>query len=146
MRGCDVLFLAVPLTRARLPLTHESHMIHQQLIAAIFALALVSLGSAVVALFLKPRDSARGFWLMVGLWGLLDGFIVWPALLQEPIAFDELRRLLGINLLLQLVYLPIGIVLATRAKAIVKGLGWGLLASALLLGAIDAVFYLRLSN
>ena len=121
-------------------------MIHQQLIAAIFALALVSLGGAVVALFLKPRDSARGFWLMVGLWGLLDGFIVWPALLQEPIAFDELRRLLGINLLLQLVYLPTGIVLATRAKAIVKGLGWGVLASALLLGAIDAVFYLRLSN
>ena len=84
-------------------LTHNSPMIPQQLIAAIFALTLVSLGGATVALFLKPRDSARGFWLMVGLWGLLDGFIVWPALLQDPLAPDELRWVLGINLLLQLV-------------------------------------------
>lgn len=128
------------------PLTHTSPMIPQQLIATIFALALVSLGGATVALFLRPRDSARGFWLMVGLWGLLDGFIVWPALLQDPMAPDELRWVLGINLLLQLVYLPTGIVLATRTKALVKGFGWGVLASAILLGAIDAVFYLRLLN
>lgn len=121
-------------------------MIHQQLIATIFALALVSLGSATVALFLRPRDSARGFWLMVGLWGLLDGAIVWPALLQDPMAPDELRWVLGINLLLQLVYLPTGIILATRTKPLVKGFGWGLLASAIALGVIDAVFYLRLSN
>ena len=83
---------------------------------------------------------------MVGLWGLLDGFIVWPALLQDPMGLDELRWVLGINLLLQLVYLPTGIVLATRTKALVKGFGWGVLASATLLGAIDAVFYLRLLN
>ena len=121
-------------------------MIPQQLVATIFALALVSLGGATVALFFKPRDSARGFWLMVGLWGLLDGFIVWPSLLQDPMTLDELRWVLGINLLLQLVYLPTGIALATRAKALVKGFGWGVLASAILLGAIDAVFYLRLLN
>ncbi len=83
---------------------------------------------------------------MVGLWGLLDGLIVWPALIQDPMAPDELRWVLGINLLLQLVYLPTGIVLATRAKPLVKGFGWGVLVSAILLGVIDAVFYLRLSN
>ncbi|WP_390852807.1 DUF6992 family protein [Aporhodopirellula rubra] len=121
-------------------------MIHQQLIATIFALALVSLGSATVALFMRPRDSVRGFWLMVGLWGLLDGAIVWPALIQDPMAPDELRWVLGINLFLQLVYLPTGIVLATRAKPLVKGFGWGVLVSAVLLGVIDAVFYWRLSN
>jgi hypothetical protein len=121
-------------------------MIHQQLIATIFALSLVSLGAATVALFLRPSDSARGFWLMLGLWGLLDGLIVWPSLIQGPIAPDELRRVLGINLMLQLVYLPTGIVLATRTKALVKGFGWGVLASAILLAAIDATFYFRLSN
>jgi uncharacterized membrane protein HdeD (DUF308 family) len=121
-------------------------MIHQQLITSIFALALVSLGAATVALFLRPRDSARGFWLMIGLWGLLDGLIVWPSLLQEPMAPDKLRWVLGINLMLQLVYLPTGILLATRAKPLVKGFGWGVLVSAILLAAIDATFYLRLSN
>ena len=124
----------------------QSLMIHQQLIATIFALALISLGAATVALFLRPGDSARGFWLMFGLWGLLDGLIVWPSLLQEPMAPDELRWVLGINLLLQLVYLPTGLVLATRAKPLVKGFGWGVLASAIPLAVIDAVFYMRLSN
>lgn len=130
----------------RFALVHRSFIIHQQLIATIFALALVSLGTATVALFLRPRDLARGFWLMFGLWGLLDGLIVWPSLLQEPMAPDDLRWVLGINLLLQLVYLPIGILLTTRTKALVKGFGWGVLASAIPLAAIDAVFYLRLSN
>lgn len=41
---------------------------------------------------------------------------------------DGLRWVLGINLLLQLVYLPTGIVLATRARPLVKGFGWGVLA------------------
>jgi hypothetical protein len=99
-----------------------------------------------VALFFKPRDLARGFWLMFGLWGLLDGLIVWPSLLQEPMAPDELRWVLGINLLLQFVYLPTGILLATRTKELVKGFGWGVLAAAIPLAAIDAVFYLRLYN
>jgi len=121
-------------------------MIHQQLIATIFALALLSLGTATVGLFFKPRDSVRGFWLMVGLWGLLDGLIVWPSLLQEPMAPDQLHWVLGINLLLQFVYLPTGIFLTTRTKPLVKGFGWGVLASAIPLAAIDAVFYLRLST
>ena len=67
-------------------------------------------------------------------------------LLQDSMGLGELRWVLGINLLLQLVYLPTGIALATRAKALVKGFGWGVLASAILLGAIDAVFYQRLLN
>ncbi|XZE17677.1 DUF6992 family protein [Pirellulaceae bacterium SH449] len=119
---------------------------HQQLVATIFALALLSLGSATVALFFKPRDFARGFWLMLGLWGLLDGLIVWPSLLQEPMAPEQLHIVLGINLLLQLIYLPTGILLLTRTKALVKGFGWGVLASAIPLAIIDAVFYLRLSS
>ncbi len=121
-------------------------MIHQQLVASIFVVALVSLGAATVALFSRPRDSARGFWLMLGLWGLLDGLIVWPSLLQEPMPPDALRGVLGINLLLQLVYLPTGIYLTTRTKPLVKGFGWGVLASAVSLAVVDAVFYLRLSS
>ena len=72
--------------------------------------------------------------------------IVRAGLLQDSMGLGELRWVLGINLLLQLVYLPTGIVLATRTKALVKGFGWGVLASAILRSAFDAVFYLRLLN
>ena len=58
---------------------------------------------------------------MLGLWGFLDGCIVWPSLLQEPMALADMRVVLGINLLLQCIYLPTGIIMATRAKPLVKG-------------------------
>jgi len=116
---------------------------HAQLTATILALSLLSLGAGSIALFLRPSEPYRGFWLMVALWGLLDGVIVWPSLLGAPMAADELRPILGINLALQAVYLPTGVILATRAKPLVKGFGWGILASALPLAVIDAVFYSR---
>lgn len=118
-------------------------MIHQQLTASIFALALISLGSATIALFRRPSEPQRGFWLMVALWGLLDGIIVWPSLLSDPIAIEELHRILGINLALQVVYLPTGVILATRSQLQVRGLGWGIIVSAIPLGIIDWIFYLR---
>ena len=52
---------------------------------------------------------------------------------------------LGINLLLQCIYLPTGIIMATRAKPLVKGFGFGILVSAIPLGIIDAIFYMRAS-
>ena len=118
---------------------------HQQLIASIFAVALLSLAASTIALFTRPREVYRGFWLMLGLWGFLDGVIVWPSLLQEPMALADLRVVLGINLLLQCIYLPTGIIMATRAKPLVKGFGFGILVSAIPLGIIDAIFYLRAS-
>ena len=118
---------------------------HQQLIASIFAVALLSLAASTIALFTRPREAYRGFWLMLGLWGVLDGVIVWPSLLQEPMALADLRIMLAINLLLQCVYLPTGIIMATRAKPLVKGFGFGILVSAIPLGIIDAIFYLRAS-
>ena len=118
-------------------------MIHQQLTASILAVALLSLGASAIALFRKPGEAQRGFWLMIGLWGLLDGVIVWPSLLGDPMAADELRRILAINLVLQAVYLPTGAILATRPKPLVKGFGWGIIASAVPLAIIDGIFYLR---
>ena len=94
---------------------------HQQLIASIFAVALLSLAASTIALATRPREAYRGFWLMLGLWGILDGVIVWPALLQEPMTLADMRVVLGINLLLQCIYLPTGIIMATRAKPLVKG-------------------------
>jgi hypothetical protein len=118
-------------------------LIAQQLTASILALALVSLGAAVGGLYARPRESARAFWFMCGMWGVLDGAIVWPSLIQEPVPVSELRGLLGINLLLQLVYLPLGVVMATRPRPLLKGFGWGILVQAVALGAIDATFYLK---
>ncbi len=118
-------------------------MIQQQLMAALFALSLASLGAAVVGLYARPRESARGFWFMCGVWGLIDGAIAWSSLVQEPMPVPELRGVLGLNLLLQLVYLPLGAVMATRPKPVLKGFGWGILVQAVGLGAVDATFYLR---
>jgi len=51
---------------------------------------------ASIALFTRPREAYRGFWLTLGLLGFLDGVIVWPSLLQEPIALADLRVVLSI--------------------------------------------------
>jgi len=118
-------------------------MIHQQLTASILAVALLSMGAAAIALFRRPSEAYRGFWLMLALWGLLDGIIVWPSLLGTPMTPDELRPILGINLALQGAYLPTGGILATRAKPLVRGFGWGIIAAAVPLAVIDGIFYLR---
>lgn len=118
-------------------------MIQSQLVAALFALALVSLVSALVGLYARPGDLWRGFWFMCGVWGFIDGVIAWSSLVQEPLPVGELRGVLGVNLLLQLVYLPIGVVMLTRRKPILKGFGWGILVQAVALAVIDATFYLR---
>ena len=65
--------------------------IPQQLVASLFALALVSLGAAVVGLYAGPRESFRGFWFMCGIWGVIDGVIAWTSFVQEPLPLDELR-------------------------------------------------------
>lgn len=117
-------------------------MIQQQLVASLFALALVSLASAVVGLYARPRDFWRAFWFMGGLWGAIDGGIAWVSLVSEPMSAAELHRILGLNLTLQAVYLPIGVALATRRRAPnLSGFGASILVQALALAAIDTVFY-----
>ena len=118
-------------------------MISQQLVASLFALALVSLAAAVAGLYAGPRESFRGFWFMCGIWGVIDGVIAWTSFVQEPLPLDELRGVLGLNLALQAIYLPLGLVMATRSKPALKGLGWGILTQAVALGAIDAYFYVK---
>ena len=117
--------------------------IPQQLVASLFALALVSLGAAVVGLYAGPRESFRGFWFMCGIWGVIDGVVAWTSFLQEPLPLNELRFVLAINLGLQAIYLPLGVIMATRSKPAFKGLGWGILVQAVALGAIDAYFYVK---
>ncbi len=118
-------------------------MIPQHLVASLFALALTSLGAAVAGLYAGPRESLRGFWFMCGIWGVIDGVIAWSSFVQEPLPLDELRGVLAINLGLQAIYLPLGLVMATRPKPALKGLGWGILVQAVALGVIDAYFYVR---
>ncbi len=118
-------------------------MVQQQLVASLFALALVSLGAAVVGLYAGPRESFRGFWFMTGIWGVIDGAVAWSSFVQEPMPLDELRGVLAINLGLQAVYLPLGLVMATRSKPALKGLGYGILVQAVALGVIDAIFFVK---
>lgn len=118
-------------------------MIHQHLAASLFALAFLSLGAAVVGLYCQPRESIRGFWFICGIWGFIDAVIAWMGFVQAPLPEPQLKTILGINLALQLVYLPCGLLMLTRSKPILKGFGWGILASAIGLAAIDLLFYFR---
>ena len=118
-------------------------MVQQQLIASLFAVALVSLGAAVVGLYAGPRESYRGFWFMNGIWGVIDGAVAWSSFVQEPMPLDELRGILAINLGLQAIYVPLGLVMATRSKPALKGLGCGILVQAVALGVVDAIFFVK---
>lgn len=118
-------------------------MIQTQLAASLLALALASLGAAVVGLYVKPGEFWRGFWFMCGIWGVIDGAIAWSSLVQEPMPVPELRGVLGINLALQVIYLPLGVLMATRPRPLLRGFGLAILVQAIGLGAIDATFYLK---
>lgn len=116
-------------------------MIQHDLTTVLFAVAILSLGAGLIGLYARPREFFRGFWFMVGLWGFIDGGIAWFSLLQDPLPPADLKPILALNLGLQLVYIPCGIILATRQQPLLKGFGWGVLASALPLAVIDAIFY-----
>ena len=118
-------------------------MVQQQLVGSLFALALVSLGAAVLGLYARPREFFRGFWFMCGIWGVIDGAVAWSSFVQEPMPLDELRGILAINLALQAIYLPLGALMATRKPPLLRGFGWAILLQAVALGAIDAVFFLK---
>jgi hypothetical protein len=121
-------------------------LIQQQLVATLLAWSLLTLGAAVIGLYLLPRESYRGFWFMNGIWGVIDGMVGWLSFIQEPKPVDELQTILLINIGLQTIYLPLGVFMLTRPKPILKGFGWGILVQAAVLGVIDTLFYFKCGN
>ena len=109
----------------------------------LLAWALINLGAAVVGLYARPREFWRGFWFMVGLWGLIDAGIAFSGLLDLSVTAAALAPILRINLGLDGVYLVVGGVLLTRPKPLLKGFGAAVVAQAVFLAAFDAVHLLQ---
>lgn len=93
------------------------------LIGVLLFWALLSMGTAVLGLYAKPREFWQAFWFMSGLWGWVDGVIAWLGVIREPLSNEELAPILLINAGLDVGYLVAGLVLLTRTRPLLKGFG-----------------------
>jgi hypothetical protein len=119
--------------------------IPHQLVASLFLWSLVWLGLAVLGLSRASSEWWRSFWLMSGLWGLVDGAIAWFVLVRPPIGPVALQPILGINAGLDVVYLIAGAALALGRGPRLRGFGWAVLVQGAFLLAFDLYFYWRCS-
>mgnify|MGYP006972426293 CR=1 FL=1 len=117
----------------------------RQLVAGLFLWTLLCLGAAVVGLYAKGTETSRAFWFMTGMWALVDGVLAWSGLVSKPGPIDALARLLAINAGLDLLYVVVGIILATRRKPILRGFGLAVVLQGLFLLAFDLYFHARCS-
>lgn len=114
-----------------------------QLIALLILWALLSLGSATIGLYARPREFWRSFWFMSGVWGGIDGLIGWFALLGEPQAPDQLLPFLRFNAGLDVIYILVGGILLGRRGATTRGFGLGVLVQGVFLLVLDGGYWWR---
>ena len=86
-----------------------------------------------------------GFWSMTLFWIAVDMVIVIWAMLAPVTDLEEFRRLLAINGGLDLVYIAIGVVLATRQEPLVRGFGAAIVAQGVFLLVFDAAWWWMLA-
>jgi len=109
----------------------------------LIAWAFISLGAAVAGLYFIPKSNSEywgAFWFMNGIWGLIDGIIGWANLITKPATIEFLRNVLAINSGIDLIYITLGTILATRSKPVLKGFGRAILLQGLFLLIFDLIF------
>jgi hypothetical protein len=117
------------------------HLAATQLVLILLMWALLSLGTSVVGLYRASSEAWRGFWLMSGMWGFIDGVIAWWALSNPPASNADLLPLLRINTALDVGYIAVGTYLIFRATPLVRGFGWAVAMQGLFLLALDGFFW-----
>ncbi|MFO0795902.1 MAG: hypothetical protein U0804_00340 [Gemmataceae bacterium] len=112
-----------------------------QLVAVLFAWALLWLAALTAAMVRPPGDWGRAFLVMSGLWAVIDGGIAWYALVAPPPA--DLATLLKVNAGLDVLYVLTGVALLTRRPARLKGFGAAVVVQGAFLLVVDVTFWLR---
>ncbi|QDV35666.1 DUF6992 family protein [Tautonia plasticadhaerens] len=117
--------------------------IRRQIVSGLLLWSLLSLGTATIGLYARPKEFWRSFWFMSGIWGLIDGGIGWVALLGDPQTLAGLIPVLKINTGLDVLYVVIAGVLLSRRKPILRGFGLAVLVQGAFLLAFDGYWWWR---
>lgn len=115
--------------------------IHRSLLLGLQLWMLGCVTAGLVGLYRGGDDWWRGFWLMTGLWGVVDGLIVWWSWTPTPPAVDALATILKANMLLNVGYIVAGVVLAGRPTAQLRGFGWAVIVQGCFLLLFDLYHY-----
>lgn len=116
-----------------------------QLLVVLLAWTLISMGAAHFGLHATSSERWKSFWLMSGLWGLIDGLIVLYAMLSEPLDDATFRQVLWINSGLDVAYIVTGILLSSRSRPRLQGFGNAIIIQGVFLLGLDVTFALKLS-
>jgi len=95
------------------------------------------MGVAIFGLWRAKDEYWRAFWLMSGVWALIDALIALPGLLGGESSADSLRRILWINAGLDGLYIAAGLFLWSRRGPTSKGFGAGVFLQGLFLLGFD---------
>lgn len=99
--------------------------------------SLLWLGGALIGLWRSHHPFWRPFWLMSGVWALVDAAIAMAGWLGAEPSPDALRRVLLINAGLDIVYVSAGAWLYTRKTPQLRGFGLAVLIQGFFLLAFD---------
>lgn len=104
------------------------------------------MAGSIIALATSPRQFWRAFWLVCGLWCVVNCGIALGGLLSAPSALPALRRLLLVNAGLDVAYLAVGAFLMSRRAPGLRGAGLAVVTQALFLLIFDTVHALGLPS
>ena len=117
-------------------------LIAQQLMAW----SLLWLGAAVFGLWHNQHPFWRAFWLMSGIWALIDALIAMAGWLGSEPSLDGLQRILFINAGLDVLYVMLGAWLWSRETPMLKGFGLAVLIQGFFLVCFDLFHALQIQT
>ncbi len=102
------------------------------------------MAASIVALWFTHREFWRGFWLVSGIWCVVNSAIALAGLMGEPAEPPALRRLLLINAGLDVAYIAAGAILMSRPAPTLRGPGAAVVVQGFFLLIFDTVHALGL--
>lgn len=121
-----------------------SELVGERIAQQLMLWALACLAGSTLALWRTQHAIWRPFWFMTGVWALVNAAIAYAGWLGEEPSVGQLRQLLWINAVLDVLYIAVGWFLWTRPKAILKGFGLAVGLQGCFLLAFDLLHALQI--